>query len=74
MHPADRWREVGRRSAELGQAIEEFPNVTRWRAAIRDRPAVKRGVDLGKELRRSAPPTDEERKILFSQTARHLRG
>jgi len=53
----------------LGQAIEEFPNVARWRAAIRDRPAVKRGVDLGKELRRSAPPTDEERKILFNQTA-----
>ena len=58
----------------LGQAIEEFPNVARWRAAIRDRPAVKRGVDLGKELRRSAPPTDEERKILFNQTAGHLPG
>jgi GSH-dependent disulfide-bond oxidoreductase len=53
----------------LGQAIEEFPNVARWRAAVRDRPAVKRGVDLGKELRRAAPPSDEERKILFNQTA-----
>jgi GSH-dependent disulfide-bond oxidoreductase len=58
----------------LGQAIEEFPNVARWRAAVRDRPAVKRGVDLGKELRRSAPPSDEERQILFNQTAGHLRG
>jgi GST-like protein len=57
----------------LGQAIEEFPNVARWRAALRDRPAVKRGVDLGKELRRSAPPSDEERKILFNQTAAALR-
>jgi len=53
----------------LGQDIEEFPNVARWRAALRDRPAVKRGVDLGKELRRAAPPSDEERKILFNQTA-----
>ncbi len=53
----------------LGQDIEEFPNVARWRAAVRDRPAVKRGVDLGKELRRSAPPSDEERRILFNQTA-----
>jgi GST-like protein len=53
----------------LGQAIEEFPSVARWRAAVRDRPAVKRGVDLGKELRRAAPPSDEERKILFNQTA-----
>ena len=33
-------------------------------------PAVQRGVDLAKELRRSAPPTEEERRILFNQTAR----
>jgi len=58
----------------LGQALDEFPNVARWRAAVRDRPAVKRGVDLGKELRRSAPPSDEERKILFNQTAAALTG
>ena len=30
----------------------------------------RRGVDLGKELRRSAPPTDDERRVLFNQTAR----
>ena len=54
----------------MGQALEEFPNVTRWRAAVKSRPAVQRGVDLGKEFRRSAPPSDEERKIMFNQTAR----
>ena len=54
----------------LGQPLEEFPNVTRWRAAVRDRPAVQKGVDLGKEWRRRAPPSDEERQILFNQTAR----
>ncbi len=53
----------------LGQAIEEFPNVARWRNAVKDRPAVQRGVDLGKELRRNAPPSDEERKVMFNQTA-----
>ena len=53
----------------LGQSLDAFPNVTRWRSAIKARPAVQRAVDLGKELRRSAPPTEEERKILFSQTA-----
>jgi GST-like protein len=57
-------------SRPLGQALDEFPSVARWRAAVRDRPAVQRGVDLGKEWRRSAPPSDEERKILFNQTAR----
>ncbi len=61
-------------SKPLGQALDEFPNVARWREAIKQRPAVQRGVDLGKDLRRSAPPTDEERQILFNQTARHLNG
>jgi GST-like protein len=60
-------------SKPLGQALDEFPNVARWREAIKQRPAVQRGIDLGKELRRSAPPTDEERKILFNQTARSAR-
>ncbi|HEY1796670.1 MAG TPA: glutathione S-transferase N-terminal domain-containing protein [Stellaceae bacterium] len=54
----------------LGQDLDEFPNVSRWRSAVRDRPAVRRGVDLGKEWRRSAPPSDEERQILFNQRGR----
>jgi GST-like protein len=54
----------------LGQDLDEFPNVSHWRSAVRDRPAVRRGVDLGKEWRRSAPPSDEERKILFNQRGR----
>jgi GST-like protein len=56
----------------LGQDIDEFPNVARWRSAIKARPAVQRGVDLGKELRRRTPPTEEERRILFNQTARSV--
>jgi GST-like protein len=58
-------------SKPLGQGLDEFPRVARWREAIKQRPAVQRGVDLGKELRRSAPPTEEERRILFNQTAKH---
>ena len=53
----------------LGQSLDAFPNVARWRNAIKQRPAVQKGVDLGKEFRRSAPPSDEERKILFNQTS-----
>lgn len=54
----------------MGQPLDEFPNVTRWRQAIKERPAVQRGVDLGKDLRRTAPPTDAERELLYHQTAK----
>jgi GST-like protein len=57
----------------LGQTLDEFPNVARWRQTIKERPAVQRGVDLGKELRRRAPPSDEERRVLFNQTAQSVR-
>lgn len=53
----------------LGASLDAFPNVSRWRAAIKERPATQRGVDLGKELRRTAPPDEEERKMLFQQTS-----
>jgi GST-like protein len=59
-------------SKPLGQPLDEFPNVARWRGAIKQRPAVQRGIDLGKELRRRAPPGEEERRILFNQTAASL--
>jgi GST-like protein len=57
----------------LGAALEPFPNVTAWRGRIKERPAVRRAVDLGKELRRSGQPTDEERKLLYEQTAASVR-
>ena len=53
----------------LGADLTSFPNVAAWRNRIKVRPAVQRAVDLGKELRRSGPPSDEERKLLYEQTA-----
>ena len=53
----------------MGQPLDGFPNVTRWRQEIKERPAVRKAVDLGKELRRSTPPEDEERELLYHQTA-----
>ena len=53
----------------MGRPLDEFRGLTRRRAAVKERPAVRRGVDLGKEFRRSAPPTEEERAVLFNQTA-----
>jgi GSH-dependent disulfide-bond oxidoreductase len=54
----------------LGQPLDAFPNLARWRETLKARPAVRAGIDLGKELRRSAPYTEEERRILFGQRAR----
>ncbi len=47
--------------------LDEFAHVQRWRQAIKERPAVQRGVALGKDNRRQRPPSEEERKILFGQ-------
>ena len=53
-------------------ALEEFPHVERWYNALFERPAAKRGLDLGKELR--LPKMDDEaRKALFGQTAQSVR-
>ncbi len=57
----------------LGQSLDDFPKVARWRQAVKERPAVQRAVDLGKEFRRSAPPSADERKIPFGQTAKSVR-
>jgi GST-like protein len=53
----------------LQQSLDDFVHVSRWRNAVKERPAVQRGVDLGKSLRRSAPPTDAEREVLFNQSS-----
>ena len=57
----------------LGASLEPFPNLARWRNAVKERPAVQRGVDLGKEYRPSGGHTEEERRILFNQTAATVR-
>jgi GST-like protein len=52
--------------------LRRFPHVERWYNQIFQRPAVKRGLDLGKELRAPAL-TEEARKALFGQTAQSVR-
>ena len=58
----------------LGASLEPFPHLTRWRNLVKARPAVQRGVDLGKDRRNSGSHTEEERKILFGQTAQSVAG
>ena len=57
----------------LGADLGPFPHLSAWRARIKERPAVRRAVDLGKELRRTAPPDEAERKLLFEQSSAHLK-
>ena len=52
--------------------LVKFPDVERWYNALFERPAVKRGLDLGKELRAPAL-TEEARKALFGQTAQSIK-
>ncbi len=53
-----------------GQAIDDFPHLKRWKAAIAERPATIRAYAKAKEINPSPPPAhdDEARKILFGQT------
>jgi GSH-dependent disulfide-bond oxidoreductase len=57
----------------LGADLAPFPHLAAWRGRVKERPAVQRAVDLGKELRRQAPPDEEERRLLFEQSSAHLR-
>ena len=57
-----------------GQNLDDFPNLKRWFEAIRARPATIEAYRKGEEIRPSdAPMTDEQKKILFGQTAASVR-
>lgn len=57
----------------LGARLDAFPHLSAWRARVKERPAVQRAVNLGKELRRTAPPDEAERRLLFEQNSAHLK-
>jgi GSH-dependent disulfide-bond oxidoreductase len=56
-----------------GQKLEDFPKLKAWFEAIHSRPAVIRGLDLGKE-KRGQTMSDEAKKVLFGQTAANVLG
>jgi len=57
-----------------GQKIEEFANVKRWYDKMKTRPGLRRGFDVGIEIRRAEDedeePDEESRRILFGQRDR----
>ena len=56
------------KSSTRFQPLDEFPHLAAWLARLEKRPAVRRGLELGAELRK--PMSDEQKKILFGQRAR----
>jgi GST-like protein len=54
-----------------GQNLDDFPHLKRWFNAIKERPATIRAYDKVKEVNPDGGGirTDEERKMLFGQTA-----
>ena len=55
------------------QNLDEFPNLKRWFDTIRDRPAVVRAYEKGKQVSAQPVVDDEARKFLFGQSAATVR-
>ena len=54
----------------LGQSLDELPGVAAWIERLKARPAVQRGMEVGANLRSDKPLTEEQRKMLYGQTAK----
>ncbi len=57
----------------LTSSLEEFPNVSAWRGKIKERPAVRRGVDLLKDQQNRGRHNAQNNKTLFNQSADHFK-
>ena len=56
----------------LGASLEKFPNVTAWRGRIKERPAVRRAVDLHKDSQNRGEHNAQNNNVLFNQSADSL--
>jgi len=54
----------------LGNDLDKFANLRRWFDTLKVRPAVQRGVDLGKDWPRDEARIEAARAMLFDQDSR----
>jgi GST-like protein len=59
--------------ARQRQNLDDFPNLKRWFAAIRERPATQRAYALAEEINPAPVVTEEAKKVLFGQDASSVR-
>lgn len=51
----------------LGNDLDRFSNLRRWFDTLKQRPAVRKGVDLGKDWRRGEARDEKARAMMFDQ-------
>lgn len=52
---------------KLGQKLEDFPHLKRWLRTVRERPAVQKGLELGRDININLANDKEAQAILFGQ-------
>lgn len=57
----------------LGASLEAFPRVADWRARVKERPAVRRAIDLHKSQQNRGQHRADNNTVLFNQSAASLR-
>ncbi|MDH3821178.1 MAG: glutathione binding-like protein [Gammaproteobacteria bacterium] len=57
----------------FGNDLDNFPNLRRWFDTLKERPAVQRGVNLGKGWRRNEARNEKARAMMFDQNAETVR-
>lgn len=59
-----------------GQRLEDFPHLKRWFEAIRARPATVRAYEIGPKVNPNLGQvfTDDQKKVLFGQSAAVVKG
>ena len=53
----------------LGNDLDRFPELRRWFDALKSRPAVRRGTDLGDDWQRTERSSEKAHAIMFSQNS-----